>query len=492
MLAFAVHGQQGDTDQMLAQWAASDISVESMKIQIGEQKTVNVVDSNRISIGRRGIVDVRVLDEDEVLVTGVQVGITELLFWDNSQKRRSLRLEVVPPLDYLARDIGRVLSDIQNVRVSVVGQRIVVDGKLLTKDDAERVKTIVEQLGGNNVINLTTIDRGPENVLVEDFIVKTFGQDTVSARIVGGTAYLSGFVYNLPQKERLLALAQTQVEKVVDLVDIREVMIDTEILFVKITRSAGFNIGINLLDGGDGLVPNIELQGSRSKTDGDWSAMDIGITWTLNLIPRLNVIMSRGHGSILSRPHIITKSGEKGSFQSGGTLYYKVAGAMAADLESVDYGLIIEVEPHFRSREEIVSTVSLVMSIPTTKSGSQDLALDKYQMQNTVSCKLGQSIIISGFLESMRNKSNSQTPILGDIPLLNFFFSSKQRDDTDTEIVAIITPRVMNAADPSIESMMNPGAATTNIVNEMKSVDAPLDSPLDAYRPTTPPLYPPL
>ena len=136
---------------------------------------MNVSDSNRISIGQKGIVQVRVLDDDEILLTGTQVGSTELLFWDDNRERKAIRIEVVPALDYLARDIKRVLDDVQNLKVEVVGQNVVLDGKLLTMEDATRVELIAKELGGEKVINLCTVDRGPENGLVEKFIVDMFG-----------------------------------------------------------------------------------------------------------------------------------------------------------------------------------------------------------------------------------------------------------------------------------------------------------------------------
>lgn len=164
---------------------------------------------------------------------------------------------------------------------------------------------------------------------------------------------------------------------------------------------------------------------------------------------------------------------------------------MAADLEEVEYGLIISVEPHFRSKDEIVSKVSLEMSVPTSQAGSQDLSLDKYMMNNTVSCKLGQSIILSGFLESMRNNAKVGTPILGDIPLLNFFFRNKQRMDNDVQVYAIITPRIMNAAEPSLSSILELDDDVKDVLQEMKTEKVPPPQPAKPYN-AQPPIYPPV
>lgn len=418
---------------------------ESVTVEVGEQKSIHITDASQLSIGKKGVVNVRVLDQNEVLLTGLNVGATELLFWNLNNERVSLKVEVVPPLNHLVRDIRRVLADVQNLKVEIVGANVVLDGKLLTMRDAKRVEIIAKQLGGDMVINLCSVDRGPENVLVEKFITNLFGQDTVNVRILGGTAYLTGYVYNQQQKDRLLTLTKGQVEKIVDLTDIREVMIDTEIVFVKMSRSTGENFGINLLDGSDVLDPTLGIAGERTREGSEWGSMDVDVAFSTVISPKIKALVSNGDASILACPHIITKSGEKGSFLSGGTQYYEVASAMAADLKSVDYGVIIEVQPHFLNENEIVSSVEMEMSFPVISSGSAELSLDKYEMKNTMSCQLGQSLILSGFLEDIQNSNKEGTPVLGKIPLLNLFFRNKTSSDDETEVIAIITPRVVNA-----------------------------------------------
>ncbi len=447
--------------------AADAVLAQSLTLQIGDQKVLNVYNSNRVSIGSKGVVDVRVLDDDEILVTGMALGATEIVFWTDTRQRQTVSVQVVPPLNNLARDLQALLGGIHNLSITSVGGRVVLDGRLLTKEDADRIAAVAKPYGEEAILNLTVLDRGPENVLVEQFIKKMSGLDTINVQIVGGTAYLTGFVSNPAEKDQLLNLVKTQVTTVVDLLSVRELMIDMDIIFIKVTRSDGANVGINLFNGDDqGFQPQINLSGSKAKVNDVWSTMDIGVNWTLQLTPTINYILSEGDGSVLARPHIVTKSGEKGTFQSGGTLYYKIAGAMAAEMRSVDYGMILAVTPTFKNGDEILSVVSMEFSIPTQSSGSADLSVDKFSIANTVSCRLGQSIILSGFAQTLRNYLNAGTPILGDIPLIKLLFNNRSRDDSDTEVLAIITPRVLNL--PAVG--VDPLAGGTNMLERMDAV----------------------
>ena len=52
----------------------------------------------------------------------------------------------------------------------------------------------------------------------------------------------------------------------------------------------------------------------------------------------------------------------------------------------------------------------------------------------------GYSLLIGGFYNEVESDNDNKVPLLGDIPLLNFFFKSKQKEKEQTSLVFIITP----------------------------------------------------
>lgn len=422
--------------------SVAEPEVENFVIHLGEQKTLTVFDSSKVSIGKPGVVDIKVIGKEEVVLTGKSVGITSLVFWDGVHKRKSVKVIVLLPLETLADDIRSLLADVENVKVLIVGDRIVVDGKLLVKEDLDRVKTISSAYG-NVALNLTTLNRGEENVLVENFIKKAAGIPEIDVKIVGDTAFISGFVFGSRQKNRVLSIAKTQVEKVVDLTQTKDIMIETDVMFVQMEKSSGHNVGYNMFDG-ESFKNNVKVDATIDRTDNSWGSLDFAVQSTSTIAHALNVVFTGGKAKMLIRPHISTKSGEKGFFHSGGQMYFKVTGVQEADLKSVEYGLQLTLQPEFVTAEEIVSAVKIQVSVPISKSGSEDLNLDKFVTENTVACKIGQSIIVSGIVENLRNHFKGRTPVLGQIPILNLFFSKSTRDDSNKELIAVLTPRIMN------------------------------------------------
>ena len=413
---------------------------ETITVHQGEQRSVPGYRADRISMGTPGVVDVSVLPNNDLLFTGVGVGETEISLWDGDGIQKSIQVVVVPDYYRTARALETLLKDVENASVQIVGSKIVIDGKLLTKSDSERVAAIVAAYGEGAIVNLTTLDRGPGNAMIAQFIKNRSGVSTVDVSILGDTAYLSGYAINDAIKSNVIQIAQTQVDKIVDLIEIRDTMISTEVVFLKVSRIDQYDIGMNVLATANNTL---NISGNKSRVNQTWSPMDVTVDWTVDLVPKLNVIFGNGDAQVLARPHITTKSGEKGVFQSGGEYYYQLTGVQVAEMQSVQYGMTLTVQPHVNQRDEIVSDLQIDVKVPVTSSGNQELTLETFSSKNIVNCRMGQSIILSGLVQNMRNYSRSRTPILGDIPILGFFFGNKNKSDQDSELVAIVTPKII-------------------------------------------------
>ena len=56
----------------------------------------------------------------------------------------------------------------------------------------------------------------------------------------------------------------------------------------------------------------------------------------------------------------------------------------------------------------------------------------------------GHSLVIGGFYGEVESKGDNKVPILGDIPLLNFFFKSKKTSKEKSSLVFVVTPTSYN------------------------------------------------
>jgi type II secretory pathway component GspD/PulD (secretin) len=61
----------------------------------------------------------------------------------------------------------------------------------------------------------------------------------------------------------------------------------------------------------------------------------------------------------------------------------------------------------------------------------------------------GQTVVISGIMRTEDTETKRKIPLLGDIPILGLPFNSTERSKTNTELVAFITPVVVNNREES-------------------------------------------
>ena len=382
---------------------------------------------------------------NRVVINALNPGRTLLTYRKANEAPVSELIIVAPPLKGVAQEIYNLVADIPGISVYEANKRIVLDGGLASVTDVDRVKKIADTFG-DQLLNLTRLDTGASNDVIADFIRRNAGVDGLDITILGDTAYLRGHVPNEAARSNVLALARTQVANIMDMLDVRETMIETEVLFVRVEKSKGHSWGKNLLDGSDLISLKAGVDGSQDYAQNTWSPVAVGVTWSASIAPVLKALVSDGKAEVVARPRVGTRLGQKGRFLSGGEMYYKVSGEVSGDLESVEYGIDLSVVPQFLADNTICNALTMTLSFPVTQAGTSDLSLDKYTIESTIVCKIGQSIVISGIAEQITNNQESHTPLLGSIPGVRLLFSNTQNSRKDAEIIAIITPRVMDAS----------------------------------------------
>ena len=70
------------------------------------------------------------------------------------------------------------------------------------------------------------------------------------------------------------------------------------------------------------------------------------------------------------------------------------------------------------------------------------------QVVATVELRDGQSFSVAGLLQNNTNLSQNQLPWLGDVPILGSLFKSSSYQKHDTELVVIVTPRLVRPSGP--------------------------------------------
>lgn len=263
-------------------------------------------------------------------------------------------------------------------------------------------------------------------------------------------------------------------EKLIESLDLAlpEVMLEVEVLEVARTRM--MNLGIDYPDqigygilqpttqtsvgtgsvvtqstnlGGKLLEGNIDLRNTRGLT-----------TYVANPGIIVNLKKQDGDSKLLANPRIRVINREKAKIHIGDKLPVFTTTSTAnvgvsASVNYLDVGLKLEVEPRVFLDEDVEMKVSLEVSsiVKEVPGPSNSLAYQIGSRSAVTSLRLrdGETQILAGLINDEERSAASKIPGLGDIPVLGRLFSTQTDSNNKTEIVLLITPRVIrNVARP--------------------------------------------
>jgi pilus assembly protein CpaC len=164
---------------------------------------------------------------------------------------------------------------------------------------------------------------------------------------------------------------------------------------------------------------------------------------------------------VLAEPNIMAISGQSASFLSGGKIFIPVAqtpqGGLGATitLEEKEFGVGLKFSPTVldgsRVNLKLVSEVSELSQTgsPFTTVGNVTSVLPSLttrRVDTTVQLNDGQSFAVAGLIRNNVTETLKKFPGLGDVPILGMLFRSSEFQKDQTELVFIVTPRLVKPA----------------------------------------------
>ena len=113
---------------------------------------------------------------------------------------------------------------------------------------------------------------------------------------------------------------------------------------------------------------------------------------------------------------------------------------------------------------QIVGEVTAVG--PLGEAGNTYPRVSEATIESIARIPNGHSMFIGGFYGEVDSKDNNKVPILGEIPIINFFFKSKQTAKEKSSLVFVVTPTSYN---PSCVKSNNKMNDTLNLKNNLMS-----------------------
>lgn len=166
---------------------------------------------------------------------------------------------------------------------------------------------------------------------------------------------------------------------------------------------------------------------------------------------------------VLSRPQIVTLDGQTGRTQIGARVPRITAvnqnqlGGQSNSIEYEPVGIILEVTPRISPDGQVVMDVfaeksdvgeeedGIAIDIAANGDVIRAPQIATTQVETTVSAASGQTVVLTGLLTKRTFDVHRRVPLLADIPLLGDLFRYDGVEESRTELLIIMTPRVIRS-----------------------------------------------
>ncbi len=368
-----------------------------------------------VLVSQPSVVDAVVRSPRRVYLLGLTTGQTNAFFFD-AQGRQILNLEIQVERDMDAlKDLMRRIMPNSRIEIDAVSDNVILRGTVQTPTEAANASALAGRFvqDPEKVVNMLKV-RDPEQVMLKVRIVEM-------------------------QRQLLKQLGVST--------DGTVVLNDAAMTFASANSIA--------TTGGIGLA------GTKTNT-GDLEALDTS----------LQAFESNGLVRVLAEPNLTSVSGESAKFLAGGEFPVPVGqddGVIT--IEFKEFGVGLGFTPLVMSKGRINLKISTEVSevttensffVPgvttvdddgnlTTTAGLSIPGLSVRRANTTVELPSGGSLVMAGLLQEDMRSTIEGVPGMKDVPILGQLFRSRNYQNSETELVIIVTPYLV---EPTHESKL--------------------------------------
>jgi pilus assembly protein CpaC len=363
-------------------------------------------DISRIAVTNPAVADAVVVQPREILIDGKSAGTVSLIIWGATQ-REQYDLVVDQGVPSLQRQLNALFPG-EDIHVSASDEAVILSGQVSSNAVVLRSGEIAQASASKaKVINMLQLPGGSES---------------------------------------------------------QQVIL--QVRFAEVNRRALTELGASLFltrPEASGLSSTQQFPAPSIDKGAPGAADDLVFSDFLNLFffhrssgvgAVIKALKTRGFFQSLAEPNLIAYNGQEASFLAGGEIPVPVVQGNngSVTVQYKEFGIRLTFRPtiagdviRLKVRPE-VSTLDFGNGI--TLSGFRIPALSTRRAETDVELRDGQSFVIAGLLDNLTQETSSEVPILSRLPIIGNFFKSKSDRTERTELMVLITPRLVQPLDP--------------------------------------------
>lgn len=301
---------------------------------------------------------------------------------------------------------------------------------------------------GNNAVNCSAQAQGLGGAAAAQASQQGKGENDQKVLTKRGRA-----TYELKTNTLIITDTARKIQEVRELlarldVPARQVMIEARVvvatdgwsrdLGARLSFSAANDSGSRRISGGGQALPNVLPNLILNLLDPANGSL-------LNL--ELRALEADSKGKVISNPRVMTSNQKPAVILNGTQIPYITPGTAnsPATVTFKDAFLCLLVDP------QILNNDSIILTVEVQKDAVRDIAnigdnpaIDTKRIKTQVRVNNGETLVLGGIFDGDESSSVNKVPLLGDIPGLGHLFKTTTKENSKTELIIFITPRILD------------------------------------------------
>lgn len=178
-----------------------------------------------------------------------------------------------------------------------------------------------------------------------------------------------------------------------------------------------------------------------------------------NLQVALRALETNGRTQVLSAPSLVVMNNQQAQIQVGDnipinqtTVNTNITNTTLSSVEYVQTGVILDVVPRINPGGLVYMDIQQQVSDADTTSvtaAQPNPSISTRSVSTQVAVQSGQTVLLGGLIKQDNAESGSSVPYLGKIPGLRWLFGTTSKSKARTELIVLITPRVITSSSQS-------------------------------------------
>jgi general secretion pathway protein D len=255
----------------------------------------------------------------------------------------------------------------------------------------------------------------------------------------------------------------TEIESAIKRLDNAPMQVQIETRILEVNLSGELDLGVQWylgkLAGNSSSTTVANASGSQGALGGGGAGL--GATDSLfysfvsnNLQVALHALETNGRTQVLSAPSLVVMNNQQAQIQVGDnipisqtTVNTNVSNTTLSSVEYVQTGVILDVVPRINPGGlvymDIQQQVSDADNSASDSNGNPRISTRSVSTQ--VAVQSGQTVLLGGLIKQDNSDTASSVPYLGRVPGLRWLFGTTSKSKKRTELIVLITPRVVTS-----------------------------------------------